>query len=225
MKALIIEDDKKIAAFLESGFEAAGFNTQVFHDGEAGLEAAIIYEFDIAIIDLMLPRLDGLSVISEMRAEKVVTPVIILSARSSVPDRISGLEAGADDYVTKPFSFSELLARVQAVLRRSGKTNEIEGELRAADLVLDCWKRELRRGDDIIVLHAREFALLELLMRNPGRLVSKTAILENVYGYDFDPQSGVVDVLVHRLRKKLDDGSNRKYIQNQRGMGYVFDKK
>ncbi len=222
MKVLIIEDDRKIAAFLESGFQAAGFAPHLYHDGEEGLDAALIYDFDLAVIDLMLPGLDGLSIIAKMRAENVETPVIILSAKAGVSDRIRGLQAGGDDYLTKPFSFSELLARVRAILRRSAKNGEKSGVLRVADLELDSWKRELRREGETIPLHAREFALLELFMRNPGGVISKTAILENVYGYNFDPQSGVVDVLVHRLRKKLEGESGQKYITNQRGMGYVF---
>jgi two-component system, OmpR family, response regulator len=225
MKILVIEDDPKIASFLVNGFKEAGFVVDSANDGMEGLDLALIHNYDAAVIDLMLPTIDGLSIIAKMRSEKVNLPVIILSARGSVSDRVRGLQAGGDDYVVKPFSFSELLARVHALIRRSSGSHESEeadGALKVADLVLDPWKREVRRGDQIIQLHAREFALLEFFMRNPGRVLSKTAVLENVYDYSFDPQTNVVDVLVHRLRKKIDDGFDHKLIHTIRGMGYVL---
>ena len=224
MKALVIEDDVKIASFLENGFKEAGFVVDLSHDGMDGLDRALIHEYDVAIVDLMLPTLDGLKVIEKMRDEGVKTPVIILSAKSAVTDRIEGLQAGGDDYMVKPFSFSELLARVQALLRRSGQSEEPResGPLKVGDLELDPWKREVKRGGEAIPLHAREFALLEYFMRHPGRVISKTAILENVYDYAFDPQTNVVDVLVHRVRKKIDEGFDQKLIHTLRGMGYVL---
>lgn len=222
MRALIVEDDPKIASFLANGFGEAGFVVDAAHDGMKGLELALAQSYDVAIIDLMLPKLDGLSIIEKMRSDKITTPVIILSAKDSVDDRIRGLSTGGDDYVSKPFSFGELLARVQAVMRRSPSQGADQGPLRVGGLELDPWKREVRRDGEVISLHAREFALLEFLMRHPGRVLSKTAILENVYDYNFDPQTNVVDVLVHRLRKKVDEGFDKKLIHTLRGMGYVL---
>jgi two-component system OmpR family response regulator len=222
MRALIVEDDPKIASFLTNGFGEAGFVVDSAQDGMRGLELALSQPYDVAIIDLMLPKVDGLSIIEKMRADKITTPVIILTAKDSVNDRIRGLSMGGDDYVSKPFSFGELLARVQAVMRRTSSQGTEQGPLKVGDLELDPWKREVRRDGEVIALHAREFALLEFLMRHPGRVLSKTAILENVYDYNFDPQTNVVDVLVHRLRKKVDEGFGKKLIHTLRGMGYVL---
>lgn len=224
MKVLIIEDDAKIADFLKNGFSEAGFIVDAARDGVEGLRLARSHDYDVAVVDLMLPKLDGLSLIEKLRSDGVKTPIVILSARKSVSDRVAGLKTGSDDYLVKPFSFSELLARVEAVLRRAGNHQIQESLLRVGDLELDPWKREVRRGGKLIPLHFREFALLEFLMRNTGRVISKTAILENVYEYNFDPQTNVVDVLMHRLRKKVDGSSHDKLIQTVRGMGYVLKK-
>ena len=222
MRALIVEDDPKIASFLTNGFGESGFVVDSALDGMRGLDLALSQTYDVAIIDLMLPKVDGLSIIEKMRADNITTPVIILSAKDSVNDRILGLRTGGDDYVSKPFSFGELLARVQAVMRRALPKGTEQGPLRVGDLELDPWKREVQRDGKVIALHAREFALLEFLMRHPGRVLSKTAILENVYDYNFDPQTNVVDVLVHRLRKKIDESFDKKLIHTLRGMGYVL---
>lgn len=225
MKMLIIEDDQKIRSFLCSGFREAGFVVDEAGDGLTGLDLALINDYDAAVVDLMLPGLDGLSIIERMRSDGRKTPVIILSAKGTVSDRIAGLQKGGDDYMVKPFSFSELLARVHALVRRTSggsASSEEDDTLRVADLELDPWKREARRGGEQLPLHAREFSLLEHLMRNAGRVVSKTAILENVYDYSFDPQTNVVDVLVHRVRKKVDEGFDQKLIHTVRGMGYVL---
>lgn len=226
MKVLVIEDDKKTASFIEKGFREAGMAVDVRYDGMEGLDLALTHHYDAAVVDLMLPGLDGLAIIEQMRADNVATPVIILSAKRTVSDRIAGLQKGGDDYMVKPFSFSELLARVQAVVRRSSGSAEAgeggESVLKLDDLELDPWKREARRGDEVIPLHAREFTLLEFLMRNAGRVVSKTSILENVYDYSFDPQTNVVDVLVCRLRNKIDKGFDRKLLHTVRGFGYVL---
>ena len=181
MKVLLIEDDKKTASFVAKGFKEAGMVVEVCHDGLGGLDKALVHEYDAAVIDLMLPGLDGLSIIEQMRAEDVRTPVLILSAKRTVSDRITGLQKGGDDYLVKPFSFSELLVRVQALVRRSGAgVGDASGEtMKLADLELDPWKREAMRNGQSIPLHAREFSLLEYLMRNPGRVVSKASILEN----------------------------------------------
>ena len=224
MKILIIEDDKKTASFTAKGFKEAGMVVDVHHDGMGGLDAALVHNYDAAVIDLMLPGLDGFSIIEKMRSEGVKTPVIILSAKRSVSDRIAGLQKGGDDYMVKPFSFSELLARVQALVRRSGgQMDDSLGEkLRVADLELDPWKHEAMRDGQAIPLQAREFSLLEYLMRNRDRVVSKTSILENVYDYNFDPQTNVVDVLVCRLRNKIDKEFDKKLLHTVRGMGYVL---
>ena len=228
MKILIIEDDQKTASFTAKGFKEAGMVVDVRHDGMEGLDAALVHQYDAAVIDLMLPGIDGLSIIEQMRSEGVKTPVIILSAKRTVSDRIAGLQKGGDDYMVKPFSFSELLARVQALVRRAGaQPGDADGgslgeTLKFADLELDPWKHEAKRGDVVVPLQSREFSLLEYLMRNQGRVVSKTAILENVYDYNFDPQTNVVDVLVCRLRNKIDKEFDKKLLHTVRGMGYVL---
>lgn len=224
MKVLVIEDDEKISSFLRNGFQEAGFVVDIADDGASGLDYALTMTYDAAVVDLMLPETDGLAVIEQMRTEGVATPVLILSAKRSVSDKVLGLQKGGDDYMVKPFSFAELLARVHALIRRGGEIAKVEEPdlLRVGDLELDPWKREARRAGDAIPLQAREIALLEHLMRNAGRIVSKTSILENVYDYSFDPQSSVVDVLVCRLRGKIDKGFDTKLIHTLRGMGYVL---
>ncbi len=221
MRILIIEDDRKIAAFIHKGLKEAGFAVDHAADGVDGLFMAQTNPYDAIIIDLMLPGLDGLSIIERLRRKKIQTPVIILSARRSVDDRVKGLQAGGDDYLTKPFSFSELLARVQALIRRATQAGD-PSALRVGDLKMDLLTREVFRGEVPIALPSREFALLEYLMRNAGRIISKTAILEHVYDYSFDPQTNVIDVLVCRLRNKVDKDFESKMIHTVRGMGYVL---
>jgi two-component system OmpR family response regulator len=221
MRILVIEDDVKIASFLEKGLKEAGFTVDCRGDGQAGLELALSFSYDTAVIDLMLPKLDGLSVIESMRAQNVNTPVLILSARQSIDDRIQGLQRGGDDYMVKPFSFSELLARVQALIRRD-KKNAPPMLLRVGDLEMDLLKHEIYRGGKKIELPAKEYGLLEYMMRHSGVVLSKTAILERVYDYSFDPQTNVVDVLVCRLRNKIDKDFEDKMIHTVRGMGYVL---
>lgn len=221
MRVLVVEDDRKIAAFISKGLKEAGFAVDSVGDGEDALHEGLGNHYDAAVVDLMLPKLDGLSVIERWRSQKVKTPVLILSAKRSVDDRVKGLQAGGDDYVTKPFAFSELLARVQALIRRATQTSE-PTTLSVANLALDLLKREVRRGDQLIDLQAREFALLEYLMRNAGRVVSKTMILEHVWDYAFDPSTNVVDVLVCRLRNKVDRDFEPKLLHTLRGAGYVL---
>lgn len=221
MRVLVIEDDPKIASFLEKGLKEAGFAVDVASDGVEGLHLATYEPYDAAIVDLMLPELDGLTVIERLRDKRILTPVLILSAKRTVDDRVRGLQAGGDDYMVKPFSFSEVLARVQALIRRS--TNVAEPtSLTVGDLSMDLLSREVRRGDQVLDLKPREWSLLEYLMRSKERIVSKTSILEHVYGYNFDPQTNVVDVLIHRLRSKVDKGFDKKLIQTVRGVGYVL---
>jgi len=221
MRALLVEDDASIADFVVRGLKEAGFAVDQAADGEAGLAAAVDHSYDVAIVDLMLPKRDGLSLIEELRHRGVVTPVLILSARRSVDDRVHGLQTGGDDYLTKPFAFAELLARVQALVRRSTRAPE-PTSLTFGDVVLDLLSRRVTRAGVIVDLRPREFALLEYLMRNPGRVVSKTMILSHVWDYSFDPQTNVVDVLVSRLREKIDRPFDKKLLHTVRGVGYVL---
>jgi two-component system OmpR family response regulator len=219
MRILVVEDDNKIASFVVNGLKQSGFAVDHFGDGEEGLARARTVSYDAAIVDLMLPKLDGLSLIQQLRASGGRTPVLILSAKASVDDRVRGLQAGGDDYLTKPFAFSELLARVQALIRRATQAPE-PTRFAVGDLTLDLLTREVDRAGEKIELQPREFALLEYLMRNAGRVVTKTMILERIFDYSFDPQTNVVDVLVHRLRSKVD--KDKGMIHTIRGVGYVL---
>ncbi|HMD36531.1 MAG TPA: response regulator transcription factor [Vicinamibacterales bacterium] len=221
MRALVVEDDATIAEFVERGLREAGFGVDRAADGEAGLELALAAPYDVAIVDVMLPRRDGLSLIDELRKRGIATPVLILSAKRSVDDRVHGLQAGGDDYLTKPFAFAELLARVQALVRRASRAPE-PTTLTVEDLVLELLSRRVTRGGTAIELRPREFALLEYLMRNAGKVVSKTMILSHVWDYSFDPQTNIVDVLVSRLREKIDKPFAKKLLQTVRGVGYVL---
>lgn len=221
MRILVVEDDKKIASFVAKGLKEAGYAVDVAQDGLDGLDLGLSGVYDAAVVDIMLPGIDGLTLIERIRAKKNNTPVIILSAKRTVDDRVKGLQTGGDDYLTKPFSFSELLARIQALIRRDTRVAE-PSTLTVGDLTIDLLAREAKRGDTVISLPAREFALLEYLMRHPGRIISKTSILENIYDYSFDPQTNVVDVLICRLRNKIDKDFDRKMLHTVRGMGYVL---
>jgi heavy metal response regulator len=218
---LVVEDDPTIAGFVEKGLKEAGFAVDLAPDGRDGLKRALAGRYDAAIVDVMLPGLDGLALIDALRAKNVRTPVLILSARRSVDDRVRGLQAGGDDYLTKPFAFAELLARVQALIRRASGAAE-PTRLTVGDLEVDLLTRHVRRGAQALDLRPREFALLEYLMRNAGRVVSKTSILSHVWGYNFDPNTNVVDVLVSRLREKIDRPFPVKLLQTVRGVGYVL---
>ena len=223
MRLLVVEDDHKVASFAIKGLKEAGFTTKHAADGEEGLHLALTGSYDAAVVDLMLPQMDGLTLIEELRRQKINMPVIILSAKRSVDDRVKGLQAGGDDYMVKPFAFSELLARVQALLRRAaGGASAEPTRLTAGDLSMNLLSREVTRAGEKLDLHAREFALLEYLLRNAGRVVSKTMILEHVWDYSYDPQTNVVDVLVCRLRYKVDKNFAEKIIHTIRGVGYVL---
>ena len=219
MRVLVVEDDAKIASFIVQGFKQSGFAVDHADDGEAGLALAECTDYDAAIVDIMLPRLDGLSLVRRLRAARRPIPVLFLSAKSSVDDRVRGLEIGGDDYLTKPFSFSELLARVQALIRRSSRSPEAT-KLVSGDVTVDLVTREVTRGGEVVMLQPREFSLLAFLLRHAGRPVSKTMILENVWDYSFDPQTNVVDVVVSRLRAKIDPEHVR--LETVRGVGYIF---
>ncbi|SRR6266849_4988961 len=221
MRILIVEDDRKIASFVVKGLREAGFIVDHSDNGSDGLQLALSESYDAAVMDVMLPKLDGLSVIEQMRQQKIQTPVLILSAKRSVDDRIKGLQTGGDDYLTKPFSFAELLARIYALIRRAGQGAE-PTQLVVEDLALDLLTRDVLRAGKRIELQPKEFALLAHLMRNAGRVLSKTMIMEHVWGYDFDPQTNVVDVLVSRLRNKVDRDFEKKLIRTYRGVGYAL---
>ena len=221
MRILLIEDDEKIASFIVKGLKAAGYAVDHAVDGEEGLHLALAAPYDAAIVDIMLPKLDGLALIERLRKQKVNTPVIILSAKGSVDDRVRGLQAGGDDYLTKPFAFTELLARVQALIRRATGASE-PTRLAVGDLSLNLLTREVTRGGQKIELQPLEFSLLEYLMRNAGRVVSRTMIMEHVWDYNFDPQTNVVESRICRLRDKIDRGFDKKLIQTVRGVGYAL---
>jgi len=222
MRLLVVEDDKKLARYIVKGFQEAGFAVDSCADGEQGLIMATGNEYDAAVIDIMLPSLNGLDLVQELRAQRSNVPVLILSAKASVDDRVKGLQSGGDDYLTKPFAFAELLARVQALVRRGSRETEPTA-LQVGDLKLDLLGRKVTRATKKIELQAREFSLLEYLMRNAGRVVTKTMILNHVWDYSFDPQTNVVDVLVCRVRNKIDKNFEPKLIRTMRGMGYVLE--
>jgi len=223
VRILLVEDDWKIASFILKGLKEVGFAVDHAADGVGGLHLALNEPYDAAIIDIMLPKLDGLSLIETLRRQQVNTPVIILSAKGTVDDRIKGFQTGGDDYLTKPFSFPELLVRVRSLIRRaSGATASTS--LAVADLTMDLLSREVKRAGKKIELQPREFSLLEYLMRNWDTVVSKTMILEHVWNYDFDPQTNVIEAHICKLRDKIDKGFEVKLIHTIRGVGYVLKK-
>jgi len=224
MKILLVEDDKSAATFIINGLKQAGFMVEHASEGTSGFQKAMSDSFDAAIVDIMLPKLDGLSLIKSLRLNKMFMPILILSAKSSVDDRIAGLEIGGDDYLVKPFAFSELLARVQALIRRAHSIAEPQ-YLTISDLSLDIQKHKVVRNNNEIDLQPKEYALLEYLMRNMGRVVSKTMIMENVWDYNFDPQTNVVEAMICRLREKIDRSFEKKLIHTIRGVGYVLEEK
>ncbi|MDN2567723.1 response regulator transcription factor [Aquibium sp. A9E412] len=221
MKILLIEDDREAADYLKKAFSEAGHTTHLAADGETGFALADSGDYDVFVIDRMLPRRDGLSVIAELRERGNETPALILSALGEVDDRVTGLRAGGDDYLTKPYAFSELLARVEVLNRRAG-SKEVETLYRVGDLELDRLSHTVRRAGQEIVLQPREFRLLEYLMRHAGQVVTRTMLLENVWDYHFDPQTNVIDVHVSRLRGKIERGFDRPVLHTVRGAGYVL---
>ncbi len=220
MRVLVVEDEKKTASFIRKALQAEGFAVDVCHRGDDALTAASTTSFDALVLDIMLPGRDGLSVLRQLRERKISTPVLLLSARGEVNERVEGLNAGADDYLPKPFVIVELVARVRALGRRAGDAKSTV--LRLADLTLDTVTHQARRGEKVFELTAREFRLLEFLMRSPGRICSRMAIIEKVWDYDFDPGTNLVDVYIKRLREKVDDGFEPKLLHTVRGIGYVL---
>jgi DNA-binding response OmpR family regulator len=221
MRILLVEDDETIASFIVGGLHEAGFAVEPAYDGETGLHKALTESYDAAIIDIMLPKLDGLTLIEELRKRKKNIPLLILSAKRSVDDRVRGLQTGGDDYLTKPFAFSELLARIQALIRRSSGITEPH-TLEVGDLTMDLLSRKVLRGKEMIDLQPLEFSLLEYLMRNAGNVVTKTMIIEHVWEYNFDPHTNVVEVRICRLRDKIDNNFQTKLVHTVRGIGYVL---
>jgi two-component system OmpR family response regulator len=222
MKILVVEDEKKIAAFVRKGLEAAGFVVDVSHHGDEGYTMATTSPYDAIILDIMLPGRDGLSILKNLRQRKMAVPVILLTARSELNERLEGLNLGADDYLTKPFFIEELIARLHVVTRRAAGTGQ--SLITVADLTINLLTREVSRGGREIELTAREFQLLEHLARAPGRVLSRAQICERVWSYDFDPGTNLVDVYIQRLRRKIDAGDEPKLIETIRGVGYRMRK-
>jgi two-component system OmpR family response regulator len=221
MRLLIVEDDREAADYLKKALREAGHMAEVANDGEAGLAMALDDGFDVLVVDRMLPKRDGLAVVSELRTRGKTTPVLILSALGQVDDRVTGLRAGGDDYLAKPYAFAELLARVEVLARRRAP-NSADTVYRVGDLELDRLSHRVSRGGEEIVLQPREFRLLEYLMRHAGQVVTRTMLLENVWDYHFDPQTNVIDVHVSRLRSKIDKGFDKPLLQTIRGAGYMI---
>jgi heavy metal response regulator len=220
MKILVVEDEKKVADFVRKGLKEEGYVADVAYNGEDGLGLALDGSYDLIILDIYLPRLDGLSMLRRVREKKVKTPVLLLTVRATIEDKVLGLDSGADDYLTKPFAFQELLARVRALLRR--RSDEIAVGISVADLSLDPMRRTVSRGGEKIDLTAKEFTLLEYMMRNVDRVLTRTMIIDHVWNYDFDSETNVVDVYVNYLRKKIDAGRSPKLIHTVRGVGYTM---
>ncbi|MBC2704015.1 response regulator transcription factor [Desulfobacula sp.] len=221
MRILVVEDDLKIAEFIQKGLKSSGFAVDHAATGNQGFEMAFEEPYDTMVVDIMLPELDGISLIKKIRENNNNTPIIILSARDRVDDRVNGLQAGADDYLTKPFAFSELLARIQALIRRASNITD-PVNLSYADLSIDILKRQVKRNDEIVELQPLEFSLLEYLLRNRERVVSRTMIMEHVWDYNFDPMTNVVEARICRLRDKIDKDFEPKLIHTVRGAGYVL---
>jgi heavy metal response regulator len=220
MRILVIEDEKKVARFIQQGLEEEHYSVDVSHDGNEGLTMAETGSYDILIIDVMLPGKDGIEITSELRSERITTPILMLTAKISTEDKVAGLDSGADDYLTKPFAFAELLARVRSLLRRGSK--EKTTQLTAADLELDTITHRARRGGKTIELTAKEYALLEFLLRNKDRVLSRTIIAEHIWDYHFDTGTNLIDVYINHVRNKVDSGFDLKLIHTVRGVGYVL---
>ena len=221
MNILVIEDDKKILNFVKKGFEESGFSVDVSTNGNEGLYKLQNENYDVAVIDIMLPGLDGLSILKEIRKVSISTPALILSAKQSVDDRIEGLRAGGDDYLVKPFAFAELLERIRALLRRNNGYSDIS-KLASGEISIDVLKREVKRSGKLVDLKPKEYSLLVYMIENRDVVLSKTLIMEKIWDINFDPQTNVVDVLICRLRDKIDKPFDKKYIHTIRGVGYVF---
>jgi len=219
MKILLVEDDESISTFVKKGLNESGHVIDVFYDGSKGLEAAYLEEHDIIILDRMLPSIDGISIVQQLRKDKIMTPILFLSALGDIDDRIKGLKAGGDDYLVKPFSFSELLARVEALNRRQNPKS-YKDIIQIEDLILNKRKREVKRSSKVILLQPQEYRLLEILMENANEVLTRTMLLEKVWDLHFDPQTNIIDVHISRLRKKIDKNFKKNLLRTIRGAGY-----
>jgi DNA-binding response OmpR family regulator len=220
MKILVVEDEKKVASFLKKGLEQEYYTVDVAHDGRAGLDLSLTEEYDLIILDIMLPLLDGITLLREIRNAKLIVPVLMLTAKDSTEDKVDGLDSGADDYLAKPFALEELLARVRALLRRKEKVKNLI--LSTEDLTLDTQTHKVKRSDVEIDLTPKEYSILEYLMRNKNHVVSRMKLTEHVYEYQFDPDTNVIDVYINKLRNKIDKGSNQRILHTIRGIGYMI---
>lgn len=220
MRILIVEDEKKVAGFIKKGLEEETYAVDVAYDGEEGFHLAAMNDYDMIILDLMLPKMDGLEVLTQLRDKKVSTPILLLTAKDAVEDKVTGLNKGADDYLTKPFAFSELLARIRSLLRRGQA--ETQTELKVGDLILDMVSHKVSREGEEIELTGKEYSLLEYFMRNEGKVLTRTMIAEHVWDYNFDTFTNVIDVYVNHLRKKIDKKYPAKLLHTLRGVGYVM---
>ncbi|MDH7605317.1 MAG: response regulator transcription factor [Melioribacter sp.] len=220
MRILVVEDERKVASFIKKGLEEEFFTVDVAYNGKEGLDLASTEEYDLIILDIMIPFIDGITLTKELRKRKIITPILLLTVKDSVNDKVEGLDAGADDYLTKPFAFEELTARVRALLRRGEKlTSNI---LSAADLKLDLITHTVYRNEKEIILTPKEFSILEYLIRNKNKIVSRTKLIEHVYDYHFDTNTNVIDVYINKLRNKIDQGFDKKLIHTIRGVGYII---
>jgi heavy metal response regulator len=220
MRILVVEDEKKVARFLKQGLEEERYTVDVAFDGEEGARLACEESYDLIVLDLLLPKKDGITVVRELRGKRVTVPVLMLTAKSTIDDKVEGLDSGADDYLTKPFAFAELLARVRSLLRRG--STEKSTTLKVADLQLDLVTHKAKRGERAIELTGKEYSLLEYFMRNVNRVLTRTLISEHIWNYNFDTGTNVVDVYINHLRSKIDDGFGRKLLHTVRGVGYVL---
>ena len=220
MRILIVEDEKKVASFIKKGMEEEYFTADIALDGKEGLKMATSKEYDAIIMDIMLPFIDGISLLKEIRKREIITPVLMLTVKDSLKDKVEGLDAGADDYLTKPFAFEELVARIRALLRRheSSKTPT----LHVGELVLDLQSHKVLRGEQEILLTPKEYAILEYLMRNSNKVVSRTKLIEHVYEYHFDPETNIIDVYINKVRAKVDNNFDKPLIHTIRGIGYII---
>lgn len=225
MRVLVVEDDSEVGSYIVKGLKESGHTVDLAADGKQGLFLATTEPYDVMVLDRMLPHVDGMTIINTLRACNILTPVLFLSAKSKVEDRVSGLRAGADDYLTKPFAFEELLARVEILAQRKSQATQQATTLSCADLSVDLLSREVTRAGQRIDLQAREFRLLEYLLRNKGRVVTRTMLLENVWDYTFDPQTNLIDVHISRLRQKIEKNFNGPLIETVRGAGYRMQDK
>lgn len=220
MKILVVEDEKKVGAFIKKGLEEDSYSVELAHDGDKGEELAVAQNFDLIILDILMPKKDGLTLLKELRAKQISTPVLMITAKGSVDDKVKGLDSGADDYLVKPFAIAELLARVRSLLRRGPA--EKSTSLVVGDLALDLVSHKARRGDKLIELTAKEYTLLEYFMRNANRVLSRTIISEHIWNYNFDTGTNIIDVYINHLRNKIDGGFDKKLIHTVRGVGYMM---